>query len=129
MESIQRLKIASRVLDLMAEDHVIVHSDLHPANLLVRGGTVQAVVDFEDAFAGSLAWEFATWAKFWGWSMCDVLLEAYSRVVNVPPSLSKDVAALGVTFGLYRLHAERRGLLTPCGVHPIKFVWQAVERL
>lgn len=38
---------------------VWVHGDLHPANVVVAGGTLAGVVDFGDLFAGDPAWDLA----------------------------------------------------------------------
>jgi aminoglycoside phosphotransferase (APT) family kinase protein len=49
-----------------ARDAVWLHGDLHPANVLVHGGEVSAVVDFGDITAGDPATDLAI-----GWSMFD----------------------------------------------------------
>ncbi len=36
-----------------------VHGDLHPANVVVSGGTLGGVIDFGDLFAGDPAWDLA----------------------------------------------------------------------
>ncbi|MFF2730250.1 aminoglycoside phosphotransferase family protein [Streptomyces sp. NPDC058008] len=38
---------------------VWVHGDLHPANVVVDGGTLSGVIDFGDMFAGDPAWDLA----------------------------------------------------------------------
>jgi aminoglycoside phosphotransferase (APT) family kinase protein len=38
---------------------VWVHGDLHPANVVVSGGTLVGIVDFGDMFAGDPAWDLA----------------------------------------------------------------------
>lgn len=38
---------------------VWVHGDLHPANVVVRDGTIAGVIDFGDLFAGDPAWDLA----------------------------------------------------------------------
>ncbi|ASR35832.1 aminoglycoside phosphotransferase [Prauserella marina] len=38
---------------------VWVHGDLHPANVVVSGGTLSGIVDFGDLFAGDPAWDLA----------------------------------------------------------------------
>ena len=38
---------------------VWVHGDLHPANVVVSGGTLSGIVDFGDMFAGDPAWDLA----------------------------------------------------------------------
>ena len=35
------------------------HGDLHPANVVVKDGTLAGVVDFGDVFAGDPAWDLA----------------------------------------------------------------------
>jgi Phosphotransferase enzyme family len=44
---------------------LVSHNDVHPANLVFRGGQAVALIDFDWAGPGSAAWDFATAARNW----------------------------------------------------------------
>ncbi|HUL27038.1 MAG TPA: phosphotransferase, partial [Streptosporangiaceae bacterium] len=44
---------------------LVSHNDVHPANLVFRGGRAVALIDFDLAGPGSAAWDFATAARSW----------------------------------------------------------------
>ena len=44
---------------------LVSHNDVHPANLVFRGGRAVALIDFDWAGPGSAAWDFATAARNW----------------------------------------------------------------
>ena len=41
------------------------HNDVHPANLVFRGGRAVALIDFDWAGPGSAVWDFAAAARYW----------------------------------------------------------------
>jgi len=41
------------------------HNDVHPANLVFRGGRAVGLIDFDWAGPGSSAWDFASAARYW----------------------------------------------------------------
>ncbi len=44
---------------------LVSHNDVHPANLVFRGGRAVALIDFDLAGPGSSAWDFAAAARSW----------------------------------------------------------------
>ena len=44
---------------------LVSHNDVHPANLVFRGGRAVALIDFDLAGPGCAAWDLATAARFW----------------------------------------------------------------
>lgn len=44
---------------------LISHNDVHPANLVFRGGRAVALIDFDLAGPGGAAWDFAAAARLW----------------------------------------------------------------
>jgi Phosphotransferase enzyme family len=46
-------------------DGLVSHNDVHPANLVFRGGQAVALIDFDLAGPGSAAWDFAAAARSW----------------------------------------------------------------
>ena len=44
---------------------LVSHNDVHPANVIFRGGRAVALIDFDWAGPGSPAWDFATAARNW----------------------------------------------------------------
>jgi Phosphotransferase enzyme family len=44
---------------------LVSHNDVHPANLVFRGGRAVALIDFDWAGPGSAAWDFAAAARNW----------------------------------------------------------------
>jgi Phosphotransferase enzyme family len=45
--------------------HLISHNDVHPANLVFRHGKAVALIDFDLAGPGSIAWDLASAARNW----------------------------------------------------------------
>jgi Phosphotransferase enzyme family len=44
---------------------LVSHNDVHPANLVFRGGRAVALIDFDWAGPGSAIWDFAAAARYW----------------------------------------------------------------
>jgi hypothetical protein len=44
---------------------LVSHNDVHPANLVFRGGRAVALIDFDLAGPGGAAWDFAAAARYW----------------------------------------------------------------
>jgi hypothetical protein len=44
---------------------LVSHNDVHPANLVFRGGRAVGLIDFDWAGPGSAAWDFASAARYW----------------------------------------------------------------
>jgi hypothetical protein len=44
---------------------LVSHNDVHPANLVFRGGRAVALIDFDWAGPGSAAWDVAAAARYW----------------------------------------------------------------
>jgi hypothetical protein len=44
---------------------LVSHNDVHPANLIFRGGRAVALIDFDLAGPGSAAWDLASAARHW----------------------------------------------------------------
>jgi hypothetical protein len=44
---------------------LVSHNDVHPANLVFRGGRAVALIDFDLAGPGGAAWDFAAAARLW----------------------------------------------------------------
>jgi len=44
---------------------LVSHNDVHPANLVFRGGRAVALIDFDWAGPGSAAWDVASAARYW----------------------------------------------------------------
>ena len=44
---------------------LVSHNDVHPANLVFRGGQAVALIDFDWAGPGSAIWDFAAAARYW----------------------------------------------------------------
>jgi hypothetical protein len=44
---------------------LVSHNDVHPANLVFRGGRAVALIDFDLAGPGGAAWDFASAARYW----------------------------------------------------------------
>jgi Phosphotransferase enzyme family len=49
---------------------LVSHNDVHPANLIFRGGTATALIDFDLAGPGSVVWDLAAAARHWS-PLCD----------------------------------------------------------
>lgn len=78
----------------------VVHSDLHREHLLRdEAGGLGAVLDFGDAFRGSVAWDFALLHWYYGSDDADSVAAGYPE----PDGLRTRAAHLAVAVGLYKL--------------------------
>jgi len=101
----------------------LVHSDVHEENILDDRGRL-SFIDFGEAFIGAIDWEFATLAYFVGWPAADQIMGAYCR----PAEAASRVAALAVSFGLYRWWQDRqRGVDDE--LHDEAFIRSALDRV
>lgn len=89
---------------------VLVHGDLHPANVVVSDRTLSGVIDFGDLFAGDPAWDpAAAWvvlprggaARFF---------DAYARADGATIRRARGLAALKSLFLMLMGHNGDRGL-------------------
>jgi aminoglycoside phosphotransferase (APT) family kinase protein len=86
---------------------VIVHCDLHEENILEDDRRL-GFIDFGECFVGTAGWDFAAIAYFGGWPLAERVLGAY-RDETLPIQLHADpIAALALSFGLYRWQQDRR---------------------
>jgi aminoglycoside phosphotransferase (APT) family kinase protein len=86
---------------------VIVHSDLHEENVLEDDGRL-GFIDFGECFVGAAGWDIAAIAYFGGWPLAARVLAAY-RDEPPPTRIPADhIAALALSFGLYRWQQDRR---------------------
>ena len=89
---------------------VWVHGDLHPANVVVTGGTLSGVIDFEDMFAGDPAWDLAAaWVVLpaGGAERC---FATYRRADPATIRRARGLAALKSLFLMLMGHNGDRGL-------------------
>ena len=78
----------------------IVHSDLHNKHLLVdKDGSLTGVLDFGDAFIGSIAWDFALLNWYYGTPNAAVVARHHPAGLE---ALDRGVT-LSVVVGLYKL--------------------------
>ncbi len=78
----------------------VVHSDLHREHLLVGpSGGLSGVLDFGDAFVGSVGWDFATLRWYYGAGVSASVAEHYAAAREV-----KDLGrVLAIPLGLYKV--------------------------
>ena len=79
---------------------VVLHSDLHPMNVLDDEGRL-TFIDFGEALVGPLAWDLAAIAFFIDWSVADTL-------IGDDQDLAIAAARIGLCFGAYRWHLSRQ---------------------
>ena len=79
---------------------VVLHSDLHPMNVLDDEGRL-TFIDFGEALFGPLAWDLAAVAFFIDWSVADTL-------IGDDQGLAIATARIGLCFGAYRWHLSRQ---------------------
>ena len=95
--------VAALVVDIEAANTGstgIVHSDLHREHLLVgKDGSLTGVLDFGDAFIGSIAWDFALLNWYYGTANAATVARHYPAG---PDALDRG-ATLSVVVGLYKL--------------------------
>lgn len=86
---------------------VIVHSDLHEENVLEDDGRL-GFIDFGECFVGAAGWDVAAIAYFGGWPLAERVLKAYREAAPSTRIHADPVAALALSFGLYRWQQDRR---------------------
>lgn len=85
---------------------VVVHSDLHEAQMLVDGEKLVALLDFNEAMVGRSEWDLGSYYYFHGRDcLCD-LLEGYTEDLSARSKLARD-ALYGAI--LIALHHGNRG--------------------
>lgn len=78
----------------------VVHSDLHREHLLTESdGQLGGVLDFGDAFIGSVAWDFAQLRWYYGTETMNSVARWHPHV----PELGRRSQTLAVALGLYKL--------------------------
>ena len=106
---------------------VPLHSDLHDENILDDDG-VPGFIDFGEALVGPAAWEFAALAYFLDWPTADAILAAYLDDEHLVGSWSRDAAAIGLCFGVYRW-AQDRELEVDEDAHDEAFLVETLSRM
>lgn len=96
----EELAIAKASLAIRkAATHGIIHGDLFRDNVLWQGGQLSAILDFEQASGGSLAYDLAVAINDWCWTgkpeieLASALVAGYQRV---RPLTAADLAALPI---------------------------------
>lgn len=105
---------------------VIVHSDLHEENILEDDRRL-GFLDVGECFVGAAGWDFAALAYFGGWPWAGRILVAYGPEANALP-IADSVAALALSFGLYRWQQDRR-LGVDGDAHDEAFLIESLARL
>lgn len=93
--------------------HGIIHGDLFRDNVLWEGGDVAAILDFEQASGGSLAYDLAVCINDWCWTgapdlaLARALLDGYQRVRTLPvadrEALPIEIRAAATRFTITRI--------------------------
>ncbi|MGH2513431.1 MAG: phosphotransferase family protein [Candidatus Limnocylindrales bacterium] len=111
---------------------VLVHSDLHEENILDTrdrpDGRRLAFIDFGEAFIGAAGWDEAALAYFLGWPLADRVHVLAGTGRAASRSGPRSIAALGVSFGLYRWWQDRQRDVDD-NVHAESFLRSALDRL
>ncbi|MBL9020424.1 MAG: homoserine kinase [Myxococcales bacterium] len=91
----------------------LIHGDLFRDNVLWEGGVITAILDFEQASGGSLAYDLAVCLNDWCWTgrpelpLARALLEGYQRVRPLTPgdreALPIEVRAAATRFTITRI--------------------------
>ncbi|WP_432487228.1 phosphotransferase [Kineococcus sp. SYSU DK018] len=92
------------------EPPVWVHGDLHPANVVVAGGTLAGVVDFGDLFAGDPALDLAAAWVLLPAGTAARFFAAYGRADEATVRRARGLAALKSLFLLLMGQNGQRGL-------------------
>lgn len=120
----------------LAGPAALVHSDLHEENVLADPapgpGSVDGVrlgfIDFGEAFIGSPDWDVAALAYFLGWPLAEAVLVGVLADPAHEPVRRRSVAALGLSFGLYRWWQDRqRGIDEES--HDEAFIGDSLDRM
>jgi Ser/Thr protein kinase RdoA (MazF antagonist) len=105
---------------------VIVHSDLHEANILQNGRRL-GFIDFGECFVGAAGWELATIAYFGGWSLAERVLAALPSHGHDLSRQLVSIRALAICFALFRWEQDLRlGLNDPA--HSEAFLRETLAR-
>ncbi|WP_435240146.1 aminoglycoside phosphotransferase family protein [Streptomyces sp. YPW6] len=89
---------------------VWVHGDLHPANVVVSGGTLSGVIDFGDLFAGDPAWDLAAAWVVLPEGAAAQFFDAYAHADGATIRRARGLAALKSLFLMLMGHNGERGL-------------------
>ncbi|PRY30768.1 aminoglycoside phosphotransferase (APT) family kinase protein [Pseudosporangium ferrugineum] len=89
---------------------VWVHGDLHPANVVVAGGTLAGIVDFGALFAGDPAWDLAAAWLLLPEGGAARFFEGYGRVDDATVRRARGLAAMKCLFLMLMGRNGDRGL-------------------
>ena len=84
----------------------IVHGDAAPYNLRLLDGKLMGLIDFNDTFVGSPAWDFAWIAAYSGWPAVEATLAGYDQASD---EFRADIRLLAIPTALHG--ASRAALL------------------
>ncbi|MDA3647229.1 aminoglycoside phosphotransferase family protein [Saccharopolyspora indica] len=96
--------------DEWAGPPVWVHGDLHPANVVVSGGTLSGVVDFGDVCAGDPAWDLAAAWVLLPEGAASRFFDRYARADEAAIRRARGLAALKCLFLMLMGQNGDRGL-------------------
>jgi aminoglycoside phosphotransferase (APT) family kinase protein len=89
---------------------VWVHGDLHPANVVVSGGTLSGIVDFGDMFAGDPAWDLAAAWVLLPAGTASRFFDVYARADEAAIRRARGLAAVKSLFLMLMGQNGDRGL-------------------
>ncbi|MEU9454441.1 aminoglycoside phosphotransferase family protein [Streptomyces sp. NPDC048277] len=89
---------------------VWVHGDLHPANVVVSGGTLCGIVDFGDMFAGDPAWDLAAAWLLLPTGSASRFFDMYAQADQAAIRRARGLAAMKTLFLILMGHNGDRGL-------------------
>ncbi len=92
-------KLEARILNAVGAPFGVLHSDLHQQHLLNRNDHLTGVLDFGDAFIGSIAWDFALIHWYYGPRNTERVTKAY----GCDPDMLERAAFLAISVGCYKL--------------------------
>jgi len=87
---------------------VLVHSDLHEAQLLVKNQKLNALLDFNEAMVGRLEWDLGSYYYFHGKACLQDLLEGYTDDITARSQYFRDALPGAI---LIALHHGNRGVV------------------
>lgn len=110
----EELAIASRAQSIRSNaTQGIIHGDLFRDNVLWENGAISAILDFEQASGGSLAYDLAVCINDWCWDgalrmeLARALVGGYQRIRTLPPrdreALPIEVRAAAARFTITRI--------------------------
>lgn len=89
-----------QLLDIAVDNAGLVHSDLHREHLLAgASGNLTGVLDFGDAFVGSIAWDFALLHWYYGARASEAVAERHPN----GSTLTQSGRILAIAVGVYKL--------------------------